>query len=110
MRKIYLDYEFKCYPSDLGTITPVSVETDFFDGKCDTYIEGFRFVPNGETWTRSDGVVFHGEMIAPWKDYVELDNAQREHERQLLKELQENSIPVAELENAYREGVNGVYG
>lgn len=106
--KIYIDSDFKCHTSDDGTMR--EVQTDFFEGKCDTYIAGFRFVPNGETWTRSDGVVFHGEMIAPWKDYVELDNAQREHERQLLKELQENSIPVADLENAYREGVNGVYG
>jgi hypothetical protein len=88
-------------------MTPVG--TDFFDGKCTAFVEGFRFVPSGETWTRSDGVVFHGEMIAPWKDYAELDIAQREYERQLLKELQENSIPVADLENAYREGVDSVY-
>ena len=106
--EIYIDNDCKCHKTNDGTMK--EVETDFFDGKCDAFVEGYRFVPSGESWTRSDGVVFRGEMITPWKDYAELDNAQREYERQLLKELQENSIPVAELENAYREGVNGVYG
>lgn len=107
MKTIYIDSECKCHVTDDGTMT--AVETDFFDGRCDAFIEGYRFVPEGESWTREDGVVFQGEMIAPWKDYAELDNAQREYERKLLKELQENSIPVADLENAYREGVNSVY-
>lgn len=105
---IYIDNDYKCHTSNDGTMR--EVETDFFDGKCDTLIEGYRFVPAGENWTRSDGVVFHGEMIAPWKDYVELDAAQREYERQLLKELQENSIPISELEASYQEGVNSAYG
>lgn len=83
MKTIYIDSDFKCHTSNDGTMT--AVETDFFDGKCDSYIEGYRFVPNGETWTRSDGAVFHGEMIAPWKDYAELDAAQREYEKQLLE-------------------------
>lgn len=106
--KIYIDSDFKCHVTNDGTMR--EVETDAFDGMCDTYIEGYRFVPSGENWTRSDGVVFHGEMIAPWKDYNKLDNAQRAYERQLLKELQENSIPISELEAAYQEGVNSAYG
>ena len=110
MRTIYLDSDFKCHVTNDGTMT--AVETAFFDGKCDAFIEGYRFVPSGETWTRSDGAVFHGEMIAPWKDYAELDNAQREYERQLLEEYEAalaNSVPVSELEAAYREGVNSAY-
>jgi hypothetical protein len=87
MRTIYLDSVFKCHVTDDGTMT--AVETPFFDGKCDTFVEGYRFVPNGESWTREDGVVFHGEMIAPWKDYAELDSAQREYEKQLLAEYAE---------------------
>lgn len=82
MRIIYIDSEFKCHTSNDGTMRVV--ETDFFDGKCDAFIEGYRFIPSGESWTRSDGAVFHGEMIAPWKDYAELDTAQRAYERQLL--------------------------
>lgn len=87
MRRIYIDSDFKCHVSNDGTMK--AVETDFFDGKCDTFVEGYRFVPSGESWTRSDGVVFHGEMIAPWKDYAELDSAQREYEKQLLAEYAE---------------------
>lgn len=86
MKTIYIDFEFKCHIADDGTMT--AVETDFFDGKCDAFIEGYRFVPSGANWTRPDGVVFHGEMIAPWKDYAELDAAQREYERELLADLE----------------------
>lgn len=110
MRTIYIDSDFKCHVADDGTMT--AVKTDFFGDKCDAFIEGYRFVPSGETWTRSDGAVFNGEMIAPWKPYDELDNAQREYERQLLAEYEaalENSVPISELEAAYEEGVNSAY-
>ena len=83
---VYIDSDCKCHISNDGTMT--AVETDFFDGKFDAFIEGYRFVPEGESWTRSDGVVFHGEMIAPWKPYNELDAAQREHEKQMLAEYE----------------------
>ena len=73
MRTIYLDSDFKCHVTDDGTFA--SFETDFFDGKCDTFIEGYRFVPAGEVWTRPDDVVFAGEMVAPWKDWRQLDDA-----------------------------------
>ena len=84
---VYVDREFKCHLNDDGTMA--EVQTDFFDGKCQTFIEGYRFVPAGQTWTREDDVVFHGEMIAPWKDYSELDAAQRMYETNLLSETQE---------------------
>ena len=77
---IYLDPDFKCHAADDGTMT--AVETDFFDGKCAAYIEGYRFVPAGAVWTRPDGGVLPGEMIAPWKDWRELDAAQRAYERE----------------------------
>lgn len=80
MKTIYIDSDFRCHITNDGTMT--AIETDFFDGKCDALVEGYRFVPNDESWTRSDGVVFHGEMIAPWKDYAELDNAQRKYEQE----------------------------
>ena len=87
MKTIYLDPDYKCHLTDDGTMT--AVETDFFDGKCDAYIEGYRFVPAGESWTRGDGVVFRGEMAAPWRPWQELDAAQREYERELLAEYAE---------------------
>ena len=80
--KIYLDGDFKCHTSGDGTM--IDVETDAFDGKCQAYIEGYRFVPSGYTWIRDDGTVFTGEMIAPWKDWKELDAAQRAYEQQQL--------------------------
>lgn len=75
---IYLDSDFKCHIRNDGTL--IAMETAAFDGKCDTYIEGYRFVPGGKTWVREDGVEFAGEMIAPWKPWAELDAAQREYE------------------------------
>ena len=56
MGTIYIDSEFKCHSVNDGTMT--AVETDFFDGKCPAFVEGYRFVPTGETWTREDGESF----------------------------------------------------
>ena len=86
MKTIYVDTDFKCHCEDSGAMSPVV--TDFFDGKCDAFVEGYRFIPSGESWVRSDGVVFKGEMISPWKDYAELEVAQRAYERQLLAEYE----------------------
>ena len=90
MRTIFLDSEFKCHVTDGGNMT--AVETDFFDGYCDTYIEGYRFIPDGESWTRSDGQVFHGRT--PWKSWDKLEAAQNQYEAML-----------DDMDNAYREGV-----
>lgn len=38
-------------------------------GREKAYIEGYRYVPDGEVWTRSDGVAFRGLMVAPAKAY-----------------------------------------
>lgn len=106
---IYIDNDYKCHVTDDGTMT--AVETDAFDGKCNTYIEGYRFVPSGETWTREDGVQFFGEMIAPWKDYNELDAAQREYEREQLAAAQAalaESPTAEEIAAAISEGVNSI--
>ena len=79
MRTIYIDSDFRCHVAgDSGMIVAT---TDFFDDRCDAFVEGYRFIPEGESWTREDGVVFRGEMIAPWKPYAELIAAQAEYER-----------------------------
>lgn len=91
MRTIYIDSEFKCHVTDDGTMT--AVETDFFDGKCDTFLEGYRFIPSGGSWVRSDGAVFQGQMIAPWKDYTGLDTAQRAYEKEKLADA-ENALAI----------------
>ena len=91
MKTIYIDSEFKCHVTSGEGLTPI--ETDVFDGKCNIYIQGYRFIPAGQTWTRADGVVFTGEMITPWKPWTELDVVQREYEREqytaLLSKLSE---------------------
>ena len=99
--KIYIDNDFKCHTSN-ADYTYTAVETDFFDGKCDAYIDGYRFVPAGATWTRPDGVTFVGEMIAPWRDWRTLDAAQRAYEREQLAQYEK---ALSEIEDAL--GVSG---
>jgi hypothetical protein len=108
MKTIYIDSDYKCHIANDGTMT--AVETDFFDGKCDAFIEGYRYVPTGEIWTRSDGEVFNGEMISPWKNYSELDSAQREYERQMLEQYKTElaELDAAMLEMQYQNLVEGL--
>lgn len=98
--KVYVDLDFKCHVTDDGTLT--AVETDFFDGKCAAYIEGYHFVPAGESWVREDGTVFAGEMATPWKDWKELDAAQRGYEQEQLAAYEQ---ALSEIEAAL--GVSG---
>lgn len=90
MRTIYVDSEFKCHVSNDESNSLTPIETDYFDDKCDAFIEGYRFIPNGEQWVREDGIIFQGEMISPWKNYSQLDSAQRDYEKQLLDEYAES--------------------
>lgn len=110
----YIDEEFKCHASDPDGAYR-KIDKDLFKGMCDEFIEGHRFVPEGESYVGEDGTVYTGEMKTVWKDYDELDDAQRQYEKQLLAEyeaelteLRENSIPAADLEAAYQEGVNSI--
>lgn len=97
MKTVFLDAEYKCHTTNPNGAYK-AVEAEFFSGKCDAFIEGYRFVPSGETWTRSDGDVFRGEMITPWKPYDQLAAAQAQYEADL-----------ADAAEAYREGVNSAY-
>lgn len=102
--KIYIDDEFKCHTQAADGLT--AVETDFFDGMCAAYIEGYRFVPDGEIWTAADGTAFRGEMITPWKPWAELDAAQRAYEREQVQSL---TAQNAELLDAMAAMVEDVY-
>lgn len=93
---IYIDSEFKCHTTNTdGTCR--SFEVPFFGGKCSAFIEGYRYIPAGESWTRSDGAVFHGEMVAPHTDYRVLAAYQQQYEAMM-----------AEAAAAYQEGVDSV--
>ena len=90
--RIYLDKDFKCYTQE-NSRTVQSVETDIFDGKCTAFIEGHRFVPAGQSWTRADGVVFSGEMATPFKDSRLLETVQSMYEQvQAGQEAQDSRI------------------
>ena len=91
MRKIYIDSDFICHVENADGRR--EIETDFFDGKCNTFIEGYRYIPEGETWTRSDGEVFSGLMISPAKDYSLLMMAQSAYE----EALSETASQIADL-------------
>ena len=70
---IYIDSDYKCYVS--ASDGSRAIEVNDFNGKCPAWIESYRFVPEGETWTREDGEVFTN-MAAPWKDLGEAYAAQ----------------------------------
>lgn len=89
---IYIDNDYKCSLSDDGTMREFDVP--FFDGKCAAFIEGYRYVPSGESWTRADGEIFAGQMIAPWKPYDQLYKAQLEYE------LEQYKAALTEIETA----------
>lgn len=72
MRTIYLDSDFKCHVADDGTRK--AVETEFFDGKCEQFVEGYRY-------DQRNGYV----QIYPYLPYNELDSAQRAYEKQQLE-------------------------
>lgn len=75
---IYLDNDYKCHIDDDGSMQ--AVETTAFDGKCKTYIEGFRFIPNGQHWVNDEGETIYGETCFPFKNYEMLKTAQEAYD------------------------------
>ena len=103
---IYLDSDFRCHLEDDGGMRPV--ETDFFDGRCAAFIEGYRLVPEGESWTRADGAVFRGYMIAPAEDYSALAKAQAQHEKDEASHLEELGALIEEIYNEDVDMIDGM--
>ena len=103
---IYIDRDFKCYTESAAGRT--AVETCAFAGKCRQYIEGYRFVPSGQSWTREDGQVFHGEMVAPWRDYTILAELQALYEEEQDKATAEMAALVEEVYNSDMEVIENV--
>lgn len=90
--RIYVDSDYCCH-SERTSESDREFEVDFFDTKCAVFIEGYRYIPTNESWTRSDGTTFQGEMIAPYKDFAELDSAQRQYEVEKLADA-ENALAI----------------
>lgn len=61
MKTIYIDSNFMCHTTNDGTM--VEVQTDALDDFCNNAIEVVRLIPQGQEWTRPDGIVLHGEFI-----------------------------------------------
>lgn len=98
---IYIDSDYKCYVFDGDARRAFDVP--FFDGKCAEFIEGYRYVPSGETWTRADGQVFRGEMIAPCRDYsqiLEIQTAVDRAQVQAQQTINEYEQALSEIEKA----------
>ena len=95
--KIYLDSDFCCHLTNDGHFQ--LIETDFFKDKCQTYIEGYRFIPVGKSWTRTDGIIFHGEMITPIEDPIILNKAQSQYEEDESIHLAEIGALIEEIYN-----------
>lgn len=83
MREIYIGKDRKCHPVDDGTMTPY--ETEFFDGKCDAFVEGYRIDPVNE-----------GHVCVPWKPTSVLYAYQAQHEA-MLPEIQDMQNALKKL-------------
>ena len=115
--KIYIDSDFKCHTKPGDGLR--EFETRFFSNVPDAYVEGYRYVPSGETWVRKTPTYnmehevvgestteFMGEMVAPWKPWEELDKILREYEQTQNREL---TAQNAELVDAMASMVEDVY-
>ena len=103
---IYIDNDYKCHLENDGSM--IEIETDFFNGKCRKLIEGYRFVPAGQTWIREDGEIFTGEMISPLKDYEILVEFQEVAQEEQDKATEEMANLIEEVYNSDLEVINNV--
>ena len=95
MKTIYIDQDYKCHIDNLEG--RIAIETDFFDDKCNSFIEGYRYVPSSSTWTREDEEEFIGEMVSPWRPVKELQEAQREYERERYSDMKDKMDIIKEV-------------
>ena len=94
--KIYIDSDYRCHTTNPDNAYR-EFDVPYFDDKCSVLIEGYRYVPADESWTREDGEVFQGEMVSPAVDYALIGIAQEQYDHDM-----------AEADASYQEGVNAV--
>ena len=94
MRTIYLDSNFMCY--DKPAEGRQAVETDAFDSLCATALECYRFIPQGQAWTRPDGRIAPGPFIQAVKEPVDI---QRQYELDEVAHLVELGSLIEEIYN-----------
>lgn len=101
---IYIDADYKAYtePEDGRS----AVETSVFDSMPAPVIGCHRYIPEGKTWISQEGLEIHGEFIQMCVTEKELDDAQREYERQ---QLMDANAQNAELLGTMAAMVEEVY-
>lgn len=97
-----------CHTKQDGTMR--EIETPFFDGKCKEFIEGYRFVPFGEQWIRSDGEIFYGEMVClgTGKHLSLIKRFQAQHEADEAMHLAELGALIEEIYSEDLEVIDNV--
>lgn len=95
MKTIYIDQDYKCHIDNLEG--RIAIETNFFDDKCNSFIEGYRYVPSSSTWLREDEEEFIGEMVSPWRPVEELQEAQRQYERERYSDMKDKMDIIKEV-------------
>ena len=94
---IYIDKNYKCYTKNTYNNYRI-VDVPFFNGKCETFIEGFHFIPYGEKFKKDTGEIVIGPAIFPHKDLILLETIQRLYEEFLVYK-QETEQRIRRLEN-----------
>ena len=86
---IYLDDDFEAHTEQdaENTRMPWEDTEGFFAGKCAEFIDGYRVVPEGETWVRNDGREFTGLMITPTVNPAALQALQAEADKLTIADL-----------------------
>lgn len=93
--KFYIDEEYRCHMADDGAMR--EVEDSCFDGKCDEYIEGFCYIPGGESGL-IDGMEYAGRMLCALGDYAKMELAQARFElEQAVSALTDADAALKEL-------------
>lgn len=77
---IYLDSNYRCHAQPAEGWR--AIDCAWADGKCPVYIEGMRYIPDGETWTSVDGTELAGEMLIAVVDPATLLAAQAAWEKE----------------------------
>lgn len=112
-KKYYLDENFRLHVEQNEGMTEWEDTQGFFNGKFDTYVEGFRVIPEGEQWKAPDGTIYSGFMLAAAVDFDTLEKAQSEQNdmREVMDTAgamltDEQAVVVPTLYRAWESGVD----
>lgn len=100
---LYIDTDYRLHTEPAPGLR--AVELPEMEGKCRAYIEGYRYVPEGQTWTREDGEVFAGAMLSPARDYSTLAELQAVAEDEQAKAAADMAALV---EDVYRKDMEAI--